>query len=194
VSLSGVLLLGKVALEIGDLVDVWEALFSTLAKPSWGEWVLMAIIVCGASFAIKTARDPIDPGDEMRHGDVEKLLREARAPSRRFWRQAPRLFSDEQIADVIEGRPVVDRCYAHFQDQGIFTVAEARKLLRSRWLYQALQRDYCDILRRPADAFTEPDGYVHWGAMGWAAGYLERPDMRRWVKRRMEVYAARGAR
>ena len=77
--------------------------------------------------------------------------------------------------------------------RGIFTVADARKMLRSRWLYEELQRNYCEVLRRPDDAFTDPDGYVHWGAMLWAAGSLERHDMRRWVKRRMEVHGARGA-
>jgi hypothetical protein len=198
VSLTGFLLLAKGALEVGDLRDIWQVVFPARGFPSLSDYALAVVVVGAIFYAIKTAKEPVDPADAISPGAVEKALREARVPSSRWTfrraSDAPRLFTDAQIDAVICNRPVVDRCYAHFQDQAIFSASEARWMLGCPWLYKQLRRVYSEALRRPEDAFTEPDGYVHWGAMIWRASRVERPDVLRYVQRRMEVWNARGAR
>jgi hypothetical protein len=187
---------GNFLLNVGDLADIWNALFPPTVGTLGIRFVSMTMVVVGIWWIMRVAREPVRPMDEMTAGEVRRALVDARdlAPRYLFWQDAPRLFSDAQIAAKLDDdRSVVDACYANFQDQGIYGISEARRMLRSRWLRDILRGYYRNILGRPKDGLWDPQGYVHWGSMIWRATVLERPEVLRYVKRRMEQWAARGA-
>jgi hypothetical protein len=151
------------------------------------DYALIAAVVWGLIWTIHVARDLVPPDDELTPGGLRTALTELRdRRGWKFWKRPPMMFDPGEIERKL------DECYSGLQDQAVFRMSESRKVLRSHGVRRHLRRLYSEVMGRPDSALWDPSGYVHWGAMIWRASWAERPEVLRYVKRRMEVHQARG--